>query len=293
MNSPRRIIVIGVSSGAGAADPGCAEGPTVLHDQGFLRDLEQVEDGALTWAEGIQAPADASAHPLEAVADVASALCAQVEAEVRNGDFPLVIGGDHSIAIGTWSGVRAALASDQRLGLIWLDAHMDSHTFRTTPSNAIHGMPLACLLGYGDPRLTRVDGPTPKLLPEDVCLIGVRSFEWGEAALLMNLGVRIYFMPEIHERGIQEVMAEAIGRVSRETVGYGISFDLDVLDPAEEPGTGTPVPGGLHKQETLAALRQCHEDARLLAMEIVEYNPARDPGWETARAVHDLCLTLV
>lgn len=292
MNSARRITVIGVASGAGAADPGCAEGPAVLHGQGFLRDLETVEDGALTWAETVQAPADAPAHPVEAVAEVAAALSAQVEREVRKGDFPLVVGGDHSIAIGTWSGVHAALAPDQRLGLLWLDAHMDSHTFRTTPSNAIHGMPLACLLGYGDPRLTRVGGPAPKLRAEDVCLIGVRSFEWGEAALLKNLGVRIYFMPEIRERGLDVVVAEAIDRVSRETVGYGISFDLDVFDPTEEPGTGTPVPGGLHKREMLAALRRCHDDARLLAMEIVEYNPSRDPGRETARAVHDLCLTL-
>ncbi len=292
MSKHRRVAVIGVACGAGASDAGCADGPDVLRNQGFLRDLEEV-DGCFSWEEPIPVPADASLHPLESVVTIATALSERVRDIVRNGDFPLIIGGDHSVAIGTWSGVRAAMAPTQRLGLLWIDAHMDSHTFRTTPSNAIHGMPLACLLGHGAPQLTAIAGPAPKLLAEDVCLIGVRSFEWGEAALLKNLGVRIYFMPEVRERGAEVVMAEAIEHISSNTAGYGISFDLDAFDPTEEAGTATPVPGGLLKREMVAALGVCHEDSRLLGMEIAEYNPGRDPGRETAWAVHDLCQTLL
>jgi arginase len=209
------------------------------------------------------------------------------------GDFPLVIGGDHSCAIGTWSGVNAFLGGTGRLGLLWLDAHMDSHTFKTSPSKAIHGMPLACLLGYGDAKLTHVIYDRPKILPQDVCLIGVRSFESEEAALLQTLGVRIYFMDEIKKRGLQKVFREAVARVSQHTAGYGISLDMDVLDPSEEPGVGSPAPDGLHRMELLAAFKSANADRRLLALEVVEYNPHRDNNYKTAHAVRELCDALL
>jgi arginase len=180
-----------------------------------------------------------------------------------------------------------------RLGLLWIDAHMDSHTFRTSPSRALHGMPLACLLGHGDPRLTRIGGPEPKLLPQDVCLIGVRSFEWGEAVLLKRLGVRVYFMAEIRRRGLAELCAEAWAHVTREAAACGVSLDLDALDPEEEPGVGSPVAGGLHRDELAAALRGLHGDPRLRALEVVEYNPYADRDFATARAIHDLCRSLL
>ncbi len=154
-------------------------------------------------------------------------------------------------------------------------------------------MPLACLLGHGDVLLTHLISACPKVLPQDVCLIGVRSFESGEAALLKSLGVRVYFMDEIKERGLQEVFREAIIHVSMHTTGYGISLDMDVLDPAEETGVGSPEPDGIYRKELLAALESIHADKKLLALEIVEYNPHRDKHFETAQAVRDLCKSLL
>lgn len=290
--TPRRADVIGVACGQGALDHGCQDGPEVLRTLGFLRDLDEPH-GICVWRDIVHAAAEPAADPLWQVAAIARAVADRVAASLRRGHFPLVIGGDHSCAIGTWSGAHGVLREQGRLGLLWIDAHMDSHTFRTSPSRALHGMPLACLLGHGDPRLTRIDGPEPKLLPADVCLLGVRSFEWGEAALLKNLGVRIYFMDEIRRRGLAEVFAEAWEQVSRETVACGVSIDLDALDPQEEPGVGSPVAGGLHRDELAAALRALHGDARLRALEIVEYNPYADRDFVTARAIHDLCRSVI
>jgi arginase len=209
---PRHARIIGVACGSGARDHGCEDGPAMLHALGFLRELEDT-DGRLRWDQTIRAPA-AESDALQAVASIAGTLARSVARTLSEGDFPLVIGGDHSCAIGTWSGVHANLADAGRLGLVWIDAHMDSHTFKTSPSQAIHGMPLACLLGYGDAKLTQVMSDHPKVLPQNVCLIGVRSFESGEAALLRTLGVRIYFMDEVKKRGLREVFREAVAHVS-------------------------------------------------------------------------------
>ncbi|MDK9724333.1 MAG: arginase [Sterolibacteriaceae bacterium MAG5] len=288
---PRHARVIGVACGRGAGDPGCADGPDVLLQLGTLRDLEQT-DARLRWAPTLRVDA-AAGDALAAVAGICGQVAGAVEAALAEDAFPLVIGGDHSCAVGTWSGARAHLGERGELGLIWIDAHMDSHTFQTSPSHSLHGMPLACLLGRGEPALTGLRFPGPKLLPQNVCLIGVRSFEWSEAALLRTLGVRIYFMNEVRERGLAEVFGEAVAQVNRETAGYGISLDLDALDPAEEAGVGTPVPGGLHRRELLAALDSVRADRRLLAMEVVEYNPHRDADHATARTIHDFVQSLL
>lgn len=288
----RNTVVLGVAGGYGAADPTCQDGPEVLRALRFLADLQDAR-GSFRWDEPIRAGQGATGDSLGAVESIARQLADHAGRHVQEGSFPLVIGGDHSCAIGTWSGVRRALGAEARLGLIWVDAHMDSHTFATSPGKRIHGMPLACLLGFGDPRLTAIAGPDAKLLPRDVCLIGVRSFESGEAALLSKLGVRIFFMEEIGRRGLRQVFAEALDLVRRETAGYGISIDLDVLDPGEEPGVGSPVAGGLLRADLSATLRLAQGDDRLLALEIVEYNPYRDEGFVTARAIHDLCQSLL
>lgn len=288
----RKTDVIGVACGLGAQDHGCQDGPEVLRSFGFIRDLE-VPPGVADWRDIVHVPPLTGIVPLEQIATVAEAVCSRVEHSLGEGHFPLVIGGDHSCAIGSWSGAHAALRHEGRLGLLWIDAHMDSHTARTSPSQAIHGMPLACLLGHGNPRLTGIGGAGPKLRPEDVCLIGVRSFEWGEAALLKSLGVRIYFMDEVHRRGLAEIFAEAWRLVTRNTAGCGISLDMDALDPLEEPGVGTPVADGLRREELIAALHTLRPDPRLRALEIVEYNPYVDSHFVTARAIHDLCASVL
>ncbi|ODU04826.1 MAG: arginase [Thiobacillus sp. SCN 63-1177] len=279
--SSRKIIIIGAASGAGAPDAATAEGPDALRHYRVFHDtpLQHVE-----WDAILRVPRAAQDTPLHAVRALGERLAAEVERVLQAGNFPLVVGGDHSCAIGTWSGVHRVLADQGPLGLIWIDAHMDSHTFATTPSGQIHGMPLAVLLGHGEAALTSIDGAEAKLRPEHVCLIGVRSYEAGEAALLHGLGVRVFEMDEVRRRGLATVFDEALAIVGQGTAGFGVSVDLDALDPEEEPGVGTPVPGGLRRAELAAALSRLRGDPCFVAMEIVEYNPRRDRGHATAEA---------
>ena len=281
MTHDRRLVVIGAASGAGAPDKTTAEGPEALHRYRAFHDMPLQH---VAWDVILHVPRGARDAPLQAVSALDTRLAAEVERVFRTGHFPLVVGGDHSCAIGTWSGMHRALADCGALGLIWIDAHMDSHTFATTPSGQIHGMPLAVLLGHGEAALTGIGGPEAKLRPEHVCLIGVRSFEAGEAALLQKLGVRVFAMDEVNRRGLAAVFGEALAIVRHGTAGFGVSIDLDALDPEEEPGVGTPVPGGLRRAELAAALARLRDDPAFVAMEIVEYNPRRDRGHATADA---------
>ncbi len=275
------VKLIGVASGLGAQDPGTADAPQLLRELGVFKG----GPAHATW-ESILRPSarlvSTKATPVQIVSELCTRLALRVESDLHAGQFPLVIGGDHSCAIGTWSGVRQKL--DGPLGLIWIDAHMDSHTFATTPSGALHGMPLACLLGYGEPALTELAASGPKLRPEHVCLLGVRSFEEGEAALLKKLGVRVVTMNEVRKLGVAQALAQAVAVAKKGTAGFGVSIDLDVLDPGEEPGVGSPEPGGITLHELEQALHQLRNDPALLAMEIVEYNPHRDRGHLTAKA---------
>lgn len=281
-HTARPVSAIGVASGIGAQDHGCADGPDTLRGlEVFRAHGRPVEWGAMLHP----APNET---PLVATAELCGRLAGEVERTLEQGGFPLVVGGDHSCAIGTWGGVRRWLGERGALGLIWLDAHMDSHTFATSPSRALHGMPLACLLGHGAPELTGVAGTQPELRPEHVCLIGIRSYEEGEAALLARLGVRVIGIDEVRRRGLDAVLAEARAIASNGTAGYGVTLDLDVLDPAEEPGVGSPAPDGMHCAALARALRQLRGDAALLALEIVEYNPHRDRGQRTAIAAGEL-----
>ncbi len=253
----------------------------------------QEHDFSAVWEAMLKPVAASPESPVAATAELCIRLADCVKQTLASGRFPLVVGGDHSCAIGTWSGVRAWLGGQNSLGLIWIDAHMDCHTYATTPSGALNGMPLACLLGYGEKELTGIGAAEPKLRPEHVCLLGVRSFEQSEAALLQKLGVRVISMEEIHQRGMAEAMAEAVAVACNGTAGYGVSLDLDVLDPAEEPGVGSPAPDGLSCLHLTRALSQLRGDPALLAMEIVEYNPHHDRGLLTAKAAGALFRTVL
>jgi arginase len=283
----RNITVIGAACGYGAQIHDCQDGPEVLQSLGFL---DRLNESGIEYRlnDILHLPEGHYRDSLSSVPAFCEALAFQVGMSVAQGNFPIVLGGDHSCAIGTWSGVKSALPEHERLGLLWIDAHMDSHTYETTPSRAIHGMPLACLLGHGDERLTGLISDRPKLFPENICLIGTRSFEKGEAALLQQLGVRIFFMEEIRRRGIEAVWEEAMCIVQHQTAGFGISLDLDVLDPLEEPGVGSPEPGGMLKNLLIGMLGTLKVNPNFLAMEIVEYNPYLDTNFVTANAVCDL-----
>ncbi len=278
---PGKVEIIGVASGCGAPDPRCAEAPAALHAAGLLPKLRAAGIDA-AWNITVQPAADAAQTPLTAVVQVARDLALEIDATLTRGNLPLVIGGDHSCAIGTWKGV--AQATSGPLGLIWIDAHMDAHTPETTESGRLHGMPLACVLGYGDGRLTGIAGGAT-VAPQQVCLVGVRSYEKGEAALLQQLGVRVFAMREIKQRGLDAVMDEAREIASAGTAGYGISVDLDAIDPLDAPGVGSPVRGGLGAAELVNALARLACDMALKGLEIVEYNPHLDRGAQTIALV--------
>jgi len=289
MTQTRAIRIVGAAIGQGAQDRGCASGPQALRSSGLLPRLLASGLDA-TWE--ITLRAEPGTQPLAAVRGLSSRLSQRVESIARAGRFPLVLGGDHSCAIGTWSGNAAALRERGPLGLVWIDAHMDAHVPATSPSGALHGMPLACLLGHGEPGLVAVAGGGA-LRPEHVCLVGVRSYEGGEAQLLARLGVRIFFMDEVRRRGLRAVMAEARAIATRETAGFGITLDVDALDPREAPGVGSQEPGGLTSAALLRALAPLGTDARLAGFEIVEYNPFRDPEGRTAAVIGKLAAGLL
>lgn len=279
------LKLIACAAGLAGAYPDCADGPSVIHHSEYLTKLI-VQGLPLEWFSTIEQPQLSSSMRIEdGVRIVCDELAQQVAMLVKNKQPTCVLGGDHTSAIGTFSGVYEAVHQQGDFGLIWLDAHMDSHTPETTESGRIHGMPLACLMGYGYPILTSVLSYAPKIKPENVCLIGVRSYEHGEAQLLERLNVRTFLMDEVKERGLEAVMQEALQRVNKTTIGYGVSLDLDVIDPMDAPGVGVPERDGIRANELLKSIQQLVQDPRLLAMEIAEFDPQRDQQQKTQKIV--------
>ncbi len=207
---------------------------------------------------------------------------------VLGDQFPIVVGGDHAVAVGTWSGVTEAYKAWGEFGLLWIDAHMDAHTPQTTPSFAYHGMPVASLLGYGPEVLTGLLSAHKKIHPSHLVLFGVRSFESGEHHLLTRLGVRIFYMDEIRSRGVTVCMREALGLITQKTRRFGVSMDLDAFDPTVAPGVGSPEPGGLFPDDVLPALTCVWQHPGFSAFELVELNPEIDPQGRTAALAQDI-----
>jgi arginase len=272
MQSRQLLRLVGYASGIGGADQRVGQGPLVMQQSAFMQRLEQID---FFW-DMISPSRVTHATTEEAVAALCQTLALNISGQVRAKEFFTVIGGDHSCAIGTWSGVYDALHEQGDFGLIWIDAHMDSHTPDTTLTGRIHGMPLACLLGHGYPALTTILQAKAKLKPEHVCLIGARSFESGEAQLLERLNIRVYFMEELHQRGLIPVLREAVTIVNQGTLGYGLSLDIDSIDPKEAPAVDVPEQDGLHASDLYAGLAELALDLRLFGVEIVEFDPAKD-----------------
>ena len=224
------------------------------------------------------------------------AVCEQLAQRTREimaeGDFPLVLGGDHSIAMGTVSGIAAHFRDQgENLGLLWFDAHGDMNTPGSSPSGNIHGMPLAHLLGQGDPDLAKLMGFNPKVKPEHVAIIGLRSIDAGEREIIRNSGIKAFTMRDIDERGMASVVKEAIGVVTDGTAGFHLSFDVDGCDPSVIPGSGTLVPGGVRFREAHLLMEYCADSGKLTSLEIVELNPFLDQGNVSAERTVELILS--
>jgi len=275
MPNNKLLFLLGYASGIAGAETGSADGPYVMQQSPHLASLtnEGIEP---RWCAMIKTPAQNPINKLAIVTDQCTQLAQAVIPLVKEKKMFIVIAGDHTSAIGTWSGVSSAIKEKGSIGLIWIDAHMDSNTPETTKTGNLHGMPLACLLGHGDDSLVKLIHQSPKLKPEHVCLIGVRSYDPGEADLLNKLNVRVFYMEEIKQRGLDIIMNEAIQHVSKNTIGYGVSIDIDSMDPADAPGTGVREKGGIAANELCRALTKMAHDPRLIAAEIAEFDPHRD-----------------
>lgn len=277
----REMAAIAAACGAGARDCGCRDGPATFQ-QHWTRNAA-TKCWRLVW-EPTPAPLSAEAGtPLDSVARTGRWLAWTTRRLARSGKRFLVIGGDHSCAIGTWNGASEGLHGP--LGLIWIDAHMDMHVPETTPSGAINGMALAALLGYGAPELTALSHRRA-IAPRNVCLIGARSFEPEEIEFAKRHSVRVIAMEELRRRGVSDACAEARAIVG--ATRYGVSLDLDFFDPADAPGVGTPAPGGIRPGEFLDSWAKLTCSALCVGVEIVEYNPHRDRAGRTARLLDDL-----
>ncbi|NOX42757.1 MAG: arginase [Gammaproteobacteria bacterium] len=289
----KKLKLIGAASCIGAQDTRCDMGPTIIRASNLESLLNQTGIDA-EW-ENILRPKSSRSEE-EAIVDLCNQLAKIIAKKVEMGHQFAVIGGDHSCAVGTWSGAANALksaypANSNPLGLIWVDAHMDSHTPQTSPSGAYHGMPLACLLDEGLQALREIGSKGAKLLAEHVCLVGVRSYESAEASLLKQLGARVFFMDEVKQRGLTAVMNDALSIV-KNTTGFGISIDLDAVDPVDAPGVGSPTQDGLQAEQLIENVMRVKQQDNFIGIEITEFNPFRDVNNKTANLIIDLiCAT--
>ena len=294
----RLLSILGVPLGYGASMAGVDMGPAALrvaritqriarlgysvHDLGDMR-LERPQ----TVPE-----VDEKLKYVREISNACEQLAAEVEGILNAGQLPLILGGDHSIAIGSFAGATSHYKKqNETLGLIWFDAHADMNTPETTPSGNIHGMPLATLLGYGTPELTNVAGFAPKLDPRLCAHVGARDIDPGERELIKKLGMRFFTMREIDERGMKAVMDDAIKIASGGSGGYTVTFDVDVLDPGDAPGSGTLVRGGLTYREAHLGMEKIAEAGGMRMLEIVEINTALDVNNKTAELGVELILS--
>jgi arginase len=279
------VHVLGVPMDLGSGRRGVDMGPSAIRIAGLDDRLVElghkvVDEGDIVIKNMEELKVgDPHARYLSEISRAAGILAKKIDRIMTLGHFPLVLGGDHSIAVGTVSGISAfAHSKGKKVGLLWVDAHGDINTPETSPSGNVHGMPLAALLGFGAPELTGVGGALPKLDPSNVALIGIRSLDTGEKKRLKETGVQVHTMSDIDRHGVHSVMQKALARVRNGTDYVHVSFDLDAVDPAVAPGVGTPVKGGLDYREAHLVMEIIADAGVMTSLELVEVNPILDQG---------------
>ncbi|MCY7800107.1 MULTISPECIES: arginase [Bacillus] len=287
----QQISMIGVPMDLGQLRRGVDMGPSAIRCAGvnerlesLCQDIEDLGDMTIGQREDEKEggePASEELRNLKAITKASAKLAETVDNIVASGAFPLVLGGDHSIAIGTLAGLARHY---QNLGVIWYDAHADLNTKESSPSGNIHGMPLAISLGIGHEGLTSIYGKETKIKAENIVIIGARSLDDGEKELIRDKGIKVYTMHEIDRLGMTRVMEETIDYLRGRTDGVHLSLDLDALDPNDAPGVGTPVAGGISYRESHLAMEMLEESKLITSAEFVEVNPILDEKNRTAEA---------
>jgi arginase len=294
----RKISIVGVPMDLGADRRGVDMGPSALryadlneklcalgHEVEDLGDLDVIIPETRHFG-------DPRAKYLKEIADACTHLGNLVLEILQQGRTPLVLGGDHSIAVGTVSGVAEHFRRQkQKIGLLWFDAHADFNTPEISPSGNVHGMPMASIMGYGPIELTQIFGFAPKIQPENAVQIGIREVDPQERELVKRSGVRVFTMKDIDRRGIGAVMDEAISIVTKGTDGYAVTLDADFLDPYESPGVATPVRGGADYREAHLAMEMIADTKKMVSFEITEINPILDVHNKTAHFGMELILS--
>ena len=284
-----KIRILGVPLDLGQERRGVDMGPSAIRAAGLNAALKglghQVEDAgnaSVKLAEE-QPFGDRRAKYLNEIAATCQEVAERVEKTLEEGLFPLVLGGDHSIAIGTLAGVsKFHRDRDQAIGCLWIDAHGDMNTPETSPSGNIHGMPFAAVLGLGPDPLTKIFGYAPKVLAKDCVLVGARDLDARERRQIRHSGINVFTMRDIDEQGMRAVMERSVGLALRDTAGFAVSLDMDAVDPAEAPGVGTAVPGGITFREAHLAMEIIADSKAMVSLEIVEVNPILDTLNRTA-----------
>ncbi|NRA64684.1 MAG: arginase [Pseudobacteriovorax sp.] len=298
MSFAKKIEIIGVPSDLGANMRGANMGPAALRIAD-LKEKVEIQGYEVIDSGDLHVPVRDSLDPkiqdekfLQPLVKICDELATRTYQSVKENRFPLVIGGDHSIAIGSISGVANHFRDhDQSIGVIWVDAHADINTPDSSPSGNIHGMPLATLLGNGHPELTRIGGEGAKINPKNVALIGIRTIDDHEKMQLKESGIHYYTMRDIDEKGMFHIMQEAIKHVSEGTSGIHVSFDIDGIDPRYAPGVSTPVSGGITFREAHLILEMAYESGKMSSLDFVELNPYTDVGAQSANLTVDLILS--
>lgn len=293
----KKVSLLGANVDLGAGRRGVDMGPSAIRYAGLRErllklglDVQDAGNVPAPLAEQLPEPAPGEKlRYFDPLHEFFQNVARKVSAIVEQDRFPIIMGGDHSIALGTINGSALAGSSAPRsLGVLWIDAHGDFNTPESTPSGNIHGMPLAALAGLGDPRLVRLLGKCPVVDARHIVLVGVRDLDPGEKVLLRESGAHVFTMHDIDRRGMADVMMEAIHLAGQAKDGIHVSFDMDVLDPTEVPGVGTPVPGGISYREAHLAMELIHASGRIASLDCVEVNPILDTNNLTARIAVEL-----
>ena len=300
IQSRRPIEIIGAPVDLGQARRGVDMGPSAIRVADLEPSLEALGRVVTDCGDiDVRIPETLEIGSLtlrykSAILSACDTLRAEVERSLSAGRMPLILGGDHSISIGSIAGVSNHFhRQGAGVGVIWLDAHGDSNTPETTPSGNIHGMSLAISMGFGDPELRDLGGRSPKVDPGRVVLIGVRDLDSGERETLRSSGATVYTIREVDERGMRDIVNEAIRIAGDGTAGIHVSFDLDVIDPEDAPGVGTAIAGGITYREAHLAMEILAESGRVVSVDLVEVNPVLDTRNQTARLAVELTQSLL